>query len=155
MSDAEDPGNGGEKSADPRKVESVHEGLPNLHELPGQVLARIVRGDAKGRAFGSPRNPRMPTIQEFNPRIEEIRAGNLAGTITGRRHGIFPEQARSISQMSNEELIRFRSEDPTSAIESKGGLSLTGGHHRTSEIINRVQSGRLLPDTIVRILVHD
>ncbi len=57
--------------------------------------------------------------------------------------------------MNNEELIRFRLDDPISAVEAGGGLSLTGGHHRTSEIIGRVRSGRLAPDTIIRILVHD
>jgi hypothetical protein len=34
-------------------------------------------------------------------------------------------------------------------------LSLTGGHHRTAEIISRVNAGTLDPNTPVRILVHD
>lgn len=57
--------------------------------------------------------------------------------------------------MTEEELIRFRFEDPISAVESDGGLKLTGGHHRTAEIVDRVRSGRMSPDTIIRILLHD
>jgi hypothetical protein len=155
MSDAADPENGEKNLADPQQVRSVHEVLPNLDELPESVLARIVRGDGRRRAFGTPRNPRMPTIQEFNPRIEGIRAGDLALTITGRRHGIFTEQAERVGRMSHEELMGIRPEDPVSAFRSTGGLSLTGGHHRIAEIINRVQTGQLSPDTIIRILVHD
>jgi hypothetical protein len=124
-------------------------------ELPEHVLFRIVRGDAKGRAFGTPRNPRAPTLEEFNPRIEQVRAGDLAAMIVGRRHGIFPEQAQRVGQLSNEELIRFRVEDPISATPVQNGLSLTGGHHRTNEIIQRVLTGHLDPSTIIRILIHD
>lgn len=123
--------------------------------LPEDVLFRIVRRDAKGRAFGTPRNPRAPTIEEFNPRIAEIRAGDLAEKIVGRRHGIFSEQAQWIAQLSHEELVSFRVEDPISATQTSSGLSLTGGHHRTIEIIQRVQTGQMDPDVIVRILVHD
>jgi hypothetical protein len=97
----------------------------------------------------------MPTIDEFNPRIQEVRAGDLAEIITARRHGIFPEQAERVGQLSNEELIRLRLEDPISAVQHQGGLSLTGGHHRTQAIIDRVQAGQLDPNTIIRILVHD
>jgi hypothetical protein len=97
----------------------------------------------------------MPTVQEFNPSIEGIRAGDLPAMITGRRHGIFREQAESVSRMSNEELIRFRLEDPISAVRLKDGWSLTGGHHRVAEIITRVRAEQLSPDTIARILVHD
>jgi len=61
-----------------------------------------VRGDAKGRLFGTPRNPRAPTVEEFNPRIGELNAGDFAGAIKGRKHGIFPEQAESVGRMSNE-----------------------------------------------------
>lgn len=68
-------------------------------QLPQNVLFRIVRGDAKGRAFGTPRNPHVPTIEEFNPRIVEVRAGELAQAIVDRRHGIYLEQAnRSIER---------------------------------------------------------
>src|SRR5437660_12232684 len=42
-------------------VKRAREGPPNLNELPERVLARIVRGDAKGRAVGTPGKPRVPT----------------------------------------------------------------------------------------------
>ena len=84
-------------------------------QLPENVLFRITRGDAKGRAFGTPRNPRAPTLEEFNPRIVEVRVGDLPKTSVGRKHGILPEQAQRVGQVSNEELIRFRAEDPISA----------------------------------------
>jgi hypothetical protein len=155
MSDAGQEGNGNERTPDSLGLEPVWEAMPDWNELPDRVLVRIVRGDAKGRPFGTPRNPRLPTVQEFNPRIVEVRAGDLAGTITGRRHGISPEQAVSIARLSNEELMRYRPEDPVSAVELGSGSSLTGGHHRSAEIINRVQSGRLSPDTMIRILVLD
>ncbi|MFO0844993.1 MAG: hypothetical protein U0797_21805 [Gemmataceae bacterium] len=85
----------------------------------------------------------------------DVRAGDLAATIVRRRHGVFPEQAQRISQMSDEELIQFRREDPISATQVEGGLSLTGGHHRTHEIALRVQAGRLDPNITIRILLHD
>ncbi len=124
-------------------------------QLPETVLYRILRSDAKGRAFGTPRNARAPTLEEFNARVVEIRAGDLAESIVQRRHGIFPEQALRVSQLSPEELIRFRVDDPISAVESLAGLALTGGHHRTTEITRRVQAGQLDPDTVIRILLHD
>jgi len=123
--------------------------------LPESVRFRIVRGDAEGRPFGTPRNPRTPSLEEFNPRVEEIRAGDLSGIIVGRRHGILPEQAERIGRLSHDELLLFRLDDPMSATVVRGGLSLTGGHHRVHEIIARVQEGRLAPDTLVRVLVHD
>jgi hypothetical protein len=155
MGDAADRNEEGVDSADPGQGPSLPAGLTDLRGLPERVLARVVRGDARGRSFGTPRNPRLPTFEEFNPRIAEIRAGDLEGRITGRRHGLLPEQVESISQLSDEELIRFRLDDPISAVEARGDLSLTGGHHRTAEIIGRVRSGRLAPDTIIRLLVHD
>lgn len=57
--------------------------------------------------------------------------------------------------MSNEELIRFRPDDPISAARGQGGWSLTGGHHRLAEIIERVASKKLPPDTVVEVLTHD
>lgn len=114
-----------------------------------------MRGDARGRSFGTPRNPRLPTVEEFNPRIAEICAGDLETVICGRRHGLFPVQVESIRQMSDVDLIQFRPDDPISAVEAGSGLSLTGGHHRTAEITIRVRSGQLSPNTIIRILVHD
>jgi hypothetical protein len=155
MGDLADQNMGDEDATDLVREPSAPLGLSDFRQVPDRVLARIVRGDARGRSFGMPRNPRLPTLEEFNPQIAEIRAGNLGRMITSRRHGLFPEQAESIGQLSDEELIRFRPEDPVSGIESGGGLSLTGGHHRTAEIIDRVRSGRLSPDTIIRILVHD
>ena len=132
---------------------------PRINSLPeeqqNRLLARVVRGDAKGRSFGTPRNPRLPTIEEFNPRIEEVRAGDLEELVTGTKHGLNPEQTGSVSGLSNEDLVRFRMEDPISATRGEKGLSLTGGHHRTAEVINRVNAGKLDPNTIVRVLVHD
>jgi hypothetical protein len=124
-------------------------------QLPENVLFRIARGDAKGRAFGTPRNPRAPTLEEFNPRIAEVPAGELAATIVARKHDILPEQAQRVGQLGHDELIRFRVEDPISATQAQNGLSLTGGHHRTNEIIQRVQADQLDPYTIIRILLHD
>ena len=130
-------------------------GADYLRSLPEAVLFRVVRGDEKGRAFGTPRNPRAPTMEEFKPRILCIRGYAMAAVIVARKHGLFPEQAESVSRLSDEELIRFRIEDPISATEIVGGLSLTGGHHRTNEIIQRIQTGRLAPDILIEILLHD
>ena len=124
-------------------------------ELPESVLYRIVRGDAKGRSFGTPRNPDVPSIGEFNPRVADVAASDISELVVGGKHGIFPEQAESISQLTNEELTAFRIQDPISAVQVENGLSLTGGHHRINEIIQRVQSAQLDPSTLIRILVHD
>jgi hypothetical protein len=134
-------------------ISKILESLPEDEQ--NRLLARVVRGDAKGRAFGTPRNERMPTVEEFNPRIEEIRAGDLGGTVVDTRHGISPDQAGSVGQLSNDDLIRFRIEDPISGTGGQGALSVTGGHHRIAEIVSRVASGRLPPDTIIKVLVHD
>jgi hypothetical protein len=119
------------------------------------VLYRIVRRDAKGRRFGTPRNPNPTTIDEFNPRLVEIRAGDLAAAIVSRRHGIWQEVADKMMQFPDDELIRFRPDDPISASGSEQAMSLTGGHHRINEIIERVANGRLDAETIVRVLLHD
>ena len=124
-------------------------------QLSESVRFRIVKGNAKGRPFGTPRNPRVPTAEEFNPKIGELKAGGLAGAIKGRKHGIFPEQAENIRKMSDEELLRFRPEDPISGNIQGDGFSITGGHHRLNEIIRRVEAGELSADTKVRILFHD
>jgi hypothetical protein len=128
---------------------------PNFNELPDSVLARIRRGDKKGRPFGTPQNRRMPTVEEFNPRVREVRAGDLEATIKSRMHPEIPEQAGPVGKLSNEDLARFRMEDPVSGVDAEGGLSLTGGHHRTAEIIRRVKAGQMSPDTIIRVVVHD
>lgn len=124
-------------------------------QLSEKVRFRIVKKDAKGKPFGTPRNPRVPTLEEFNPAIGELKAGDLAGAIVGRKHGIFPEQAENIQAMSNEELLQFRPEDPISGNIQGEGFNITGGHHRLSEILRRVQTGELSADAKVRILFHD
>jgi hypothetical protein len=133
--------------------------VDEMRRLPAEeqhrLLARVARGDAKGRRFGTPRNPRMPTIEEFNPRMASVRAGDLEASVSFDKHGINPDQERSIGTLSSEDLTRFRLEDPISGSARNRKLSLTGGHHRSAEIINRVKAGNLSPDTIVKILVHD
>ncbi|MBX9622241.1 MAG: HINT domain-containing protein [Gemmataceae bacterium] len=147
----------------------VHNGLPGLCSLvrplgkeeaallPESVLYRQVKGDAKGRPFGTPRNTKTPTIEDLNPKIAEVKAGDLESAIVGKKHGIFPEQAEAVKKMSNEELLRFRPEDPMSGhMNATGdGFGITGGHHRMNEIIERVKDGRLPPDTPIWILFHD
>lgn len=119
-----------------------------------KILYRTNLTDKKGRGFGSPGNPDPPSIETFNPRFEDIRAGDLQSQISSRMHGLFDDQVASVSQLSNEDLVRWRPEDPISATRGSDGLALTGGHHRTADIIQRVASGTLSPDTIVRILTR-
>jgi hypothetical protein len=130
-----------------------------LRRLPPEqrerLLSRIVRGDGKGRPFGTPRNPRMPTVEEFNPRLQAVRAGDLETTITGTRHGLHPRQTEAMRALSNEDLVRFRLEDPISGTGTGRGFSVTGGHHRLAEIIQRAKSGQMSPETPIRILFHD
>lgn len=123
--------------------------------LPDGVRCRIIKGDRKGRPFCTPRNPGPPTLAEFNPLIGVLAAGEVAGKVCGRRHSIFPAQAESVMQMSVEELLRFRPDDPMSGHAEPGGFAITGGHHRLHEIDRRVQSGELPAETPVRILFHD
>ncbi len=120
-----------------------------------KLLSRVRRGDKKGRPFGSPRNPRWPTLEEFRPRWEDVRAGDLGHEISSRMHGLFPEQVHDISKLANHDLTKVRLEDPISAVRGPGGLDLTGGHHRTAAIVERVAGGSMSPDELVRILVHD
>lgn len=134
-------------------IEPIDPELAQL--LPEKVLFRIVRRDGKGRPFGTPRNPRAPTLDDFNPRIAKVRAGDLAAIIVRRRHGILPVQAERIAQFSYDELIQIRVDDPISATIIDGGLSLTGGHHRTNEIIQRVHSSQIPQDAIIEVLIHD
>ncbi len=129
-------------------------GLPE--EQAERLLYRINRCDAKGRTFGTPRNPHPPSIDEFNPRIREIRAGDVEREISQTKHGTFPDQEVSIAKLSNDELIRFRIEDPISATAAPGGgISVTGGHHRIAEVARRMHTGQLPPDTPVPFLLHD
>lgn len=130
-------------------------GQEEAAQLSESVRFRIVRGDAKGRSFGTPRNPRAPTVEEFNPRIEELNAGDIGGAIKGRKHGIFPDHAESVARISNEELLRFRPDDPISGVLQGDGFSITGGHHRLNEIIRRVEAGTLSKDAKIGILFHD
>jgi hypothetical protein len=136
------------------EVRIAIEALPE--EQAEKLLYRISRGDAKGRAFGTPRNPNPPSLDDFNPRVREIRAGNVEREIKQTKHGLSPEQEVSVRRLSNEDLIRFRIEDPISAAHlPDGGLSLTGGHHRAAEIVRRVAAGQLPPNTPVPFLLHD
>src|SRR5262249_10774475 len=130
-------------------------GQEEAAQLSESVRFRIVRGDAKGRPFGTPRNPSVPTVEEFNPRIGELNAGDIAGPIKRRKHGIFPDQAENVSKMSDEGLLRLRPDDPISGVIQGDGFTITGGHHRLNEIIQRVEAGTLPRDTKVRILFHD
>jgi len=130
-------------------------GKEEAAQLSEKVRYRIVKGDAKGRPFGTPRNQRVPTIEEFNPRVGEINAGDVAGGIKGRKHGIFPDQAEGVAKLSNEDLIRFNPEDPIGGHIQGDGFDITGGHHRLNEIIRRVEAGILPKDTKIRILFHD
>ncbi|MEU0878220.1 DUF6531 domain-containing protein [Lentzea sp. NPDC005914] len=124
-------------------------------EAREKILYRTNAVDKKGRPFGSPGNPNPPSIETFNPRFEDIRAGDLESHINSRMHGLYDEQVSSVSQLHSDDLVRWRPEDPISATRGADGLALTGGHHRTADIIQRVTSGTLDPNTIVRILVHD
>jgi hypothetical protein len=136
------------------EVREAIQGLPE--DQAERILYRIQRGDAKGRAFGTPRNPNPPSINEFNPRMREIRAGDVEREVARTKHGIFPDQEASISRLSNDDLVRFRIDDPISGAPAPGGgLSVTGGHHRIAEIARRVRSGRLPPNTPVPVLLHD
>ena len=95
-------------------------------------------------------------MELFRPRIIKIQACKVAALIGNRRmHPLFHEQLVRVQELDNAELIRFRIEDPISVTKRPAGHSLTGGHHRTDEIDNRVKDGRLQADTLVEILLHD
>lgn len=136
-----------------RAVEPLEADFADL--LTAGVLCRIAKGDRKGRPYCTPRNPDTPTLDDFSPRVGEVRAGDLVNVITGRQHGIFAGQAEQIERFTDEELLRFRVDDPMSGHPTAGGFSITGGHHRINEISRRVQAGELAPDSSVRILFHD
>lgn len=88
----------------------------------------------------------------------QVRAGDLSRTITQTKHSTNEFQAAPLRSLGNDKLLRFQVEDPISGtIHTASGkaLSLTNGHHRSVEIINRVNSGKMSPDTIIRKLVHD
>lgn len=134
---------------------SGEESGPDLSDLPADVRYRTTATDKKGRPFGTPGNPREPTTEELNPRIQNIPAGDLAATMEPR-HPTNSQQAGPVSSMRKEKLVEFRPEDPISGTpRSDGRLDQTGGHHRTAEIDRRVKSGEIPPDTPVPVLVHD
>jgi RHS repeat-associated protein len=121
-----------------------------------KVKVRVVRTDDKGRPFMGPRNPNAPTTDEFNPRIVNVPAGDLAPAIGDRqKHGPNPDQQKSVAAMSNDDLTSFNPQDPISVTQTPDGASQTGGTHRTAEIAKRVENGTLPPDTPIPVLVHD
>jgi hypothetical protein len=73
----------------------------------------------------------------------------------GRLHPTNELQMAGVSKLSNEELLKLRLDDPISASGARNGINLTGGHHRTEEIIRRVKSGDLPADTTLKVLLHD
>lgn len=123
----------------------------DFSQLSDMVIWRIKRGDFKGRPFGGGpgSSPHAPTLAEFNPRIETVRAGDLGEYIPS--NPIIDEQLNSVRQLSNEELIKFRMDDPISV----SGNQTTGGNHRIYEILNRINEGKLSPDTPIDLLRHD
>lgn len=124
-------------------------------QLPAGVLCRIMKKDRKGRPYCTPRNPGVPGLAEFNPRMCSILAGNLAGAIVARRHGTFAEQAERVARMTDEELTRFRLDDPISGHGTPEAFAITGGHHRLNEIALRVVAATLPAETPVGVLLHD
>jgi hypothetical protein len=118
-----------------------------LEGLPESVYA--------GRITGKRFNEVAATPADFNPRAYTLSAGEIEGGLASRKHGINPSQAARVGQLSTEELVRFRFDDPISSHGIRGGIRLTGGHHRISEIIRRVSTGELHPNTPVHILLHD
>lgn len=115
------------------------------------VLYRIVKTDKKGRTYGGGRrgSPHEPTLEDFNPKLETVTAEDLVNFIP--KHGINDMQLTQIAELSNEDLIKFRGDDPISA----NGLDVTGGHHRMHEILRRVKAGTISPDTPIKIMFHD
>ncbi|MGI8742121.1 MAG: RHS repeat-associated core domain-containing protein [Bryobacteraceae bacterium] len=136
-------------------VKALLEGMSE--EDRNRILARTEATDRKGRPFGTPGNPEMPTVAEFDPQIKMVPAGELEGLIGDRtKHGLNPEQQQSVNQMSNDDLTSFRPEDPISATHNDDGtLNQTGGHHRAAEIGNRVKSGDMDPNTPVPVMIHE
>jgi hypothetical protein len=119
------------------------------------VLYRTQRVDNKGRPYGTPRNPSVPPIDVFNPRIADINAQDLPTLISGKMHGLHPDQQKRMLGLSNDDLLMFRYDDPISGVLTKDGFSITGGHHRLSEIQRRVDCGSIPKGTKVRVLIHD
>ena len=70
-------------------------------------------------------------------------------------HDLHPDQQKRMLGLSNDDLLSFRYDDPLSGVLTKDGFSITGGHHRLSEIQRRVECGTIPKGTKVRILIHD
>ncbi len=119
------------------------------------VLYRTQRGDNKGRPYGTPRNPSVPPLDVFKPRIADVNAHDLPTLISGKMHGLHPDQQKRMLGLSNDDLLMFRYDDPISGVLTKEGFSITGGHHRLSEIQRRVDCGSIPKGTKVRVLIHD
>lgn len=120
--------------------------LKNLDE--NVIYSRIVKKDKKGRTYGV-NSPNTPSLADFNPRIEMFYAEDLGELIP--RHGINEAQLNALRELSNEELIKFRADDPISI----NGSNITGGHHRIYEILRRVKEGTMPANTPISILHHD
>ncbi|GAB3279689.1 hypothetical protein GCM10027589_06390 [Actinocorallia lasiicapitis] len=71
-----------------------------------------------------------------------------------------------VANLSNDDLIRFggpNGDDPISGFRDWGPndsinfpgsqIHITGGHHRTAEIANRVLSGAMNPETLIEFLI--
>ena len=119
-----------------------------LKKLPTRVYA--------GRGVDPKFNRVEATPAQFNPRAYTVRAGDIEGSILTRKHApANPDQIERVRKLSNEDLVKFRFEDPISSHGIKDGIRLTGGHHRTAEIARRIKAGELSPDTKVHLLLHD
>ena len=112
-------------------------------------------GRCEGKVVGTSRNPHAPTVEEFNPRIGELNAGDIGGAIKGRKHGIFPDQAESVGQDVQRRTTPLPARRPDQRRHSGRRVQHHGRHHRLNEIIRRVEAGTLPKDTKIRILFHD
>ena len=121
--------------------------------LSDEVLFRIKKLGPKGRAYGTPANPSKPSLKEFNPRVYEIDVGKIS--IKSTKHGIDDMQSKSIQSLSNEQLLNFNIIDPISSNGVRGGLNVTGGHHRIAEIQRRIATGQMSINSTLRVLIHD
>jgi len=134
-----------------RAIRVARQTLPSREALLGTLPEAVY----VGRKAGAKYSRVAATVAEFNPRIYEMRAGDIGKRLASVKHGIFPGQAESIGGLTNKDLLRFRLEDPISSHGIDSGIQLTGGHHRINEIMRRVADGTLDPDALVPILVHD
>jgi RHS repeat-associated protein len=123
--------------------------------IPDSVLYRTKQKGPRGVPFGSPRNPDPPSLSVFNPRVYEMDAGKIH--VNSTMHPTNAIQGGPVGLLSNDELVRFRLEDPISSNGLGAGRSLdvTGGHHRLAEIQRRVDAGLMPPDQKVWVLLHD